>query len=177
MGRICQDKNQIDVIEVASRVLARFPHTYFIIVGYAPEIDYLAKIKNEIEMRDLQKNIILHGYTSEVCQFLRGCDLMLHTAQKEPQGRVILEAMAAQLPVIAYRVGGIREAVIDQETGYLLPYGNIDGLVETVCKLLENSGLRHEMADKAHQHVDENFSAEITAKKVKTVINRLFLNG
>lgn len=175
LGRICRDKNQMEVVEIAAQVVKTFPETYFIIVGNIFELDYLAQIKYAIEQKDLKRNVILHDYTSKVSDFLCGCDLMIHTSTKESQGRVILEAMAARLPVVAYQVGGVSEAVIAGKTAFLLPFGDRDGLVKAVRKLLGDSYTREQMSEGGYRHVKSNYSAETTAQAVREIISQVLL--
>ena len=163
----------MDVIEVAAKVIREFPQTYFIIVGDVVDPDYLIRIKCVIEQKGLMNNVILHGYTAQVSDFMCGSDLMLHSARKEPQGRVILEAMAACLPVVAYRVGGIGESVIGDQTAFLLALGDIKGLANAVCKLLKDSNLRHQMGNVGYHRVKENFTAVKTAQAVREVISQI----
>ncbi len=156
VGRICPQKNQADVIKVASKVVADFPRTYFLMVG-AAEQDYLRDLKSKVEMLGLQMNVFFYDYTPDITDYICGSDIMLHTASRESQGRVLLEAMAARIPVVAYNVGGVREAVLDGQTGFLQPFGDIDGLTRIVCRLIGDPTERTRMGESGYQRVKRNF--------------------
>jgi glycosyltransferase involved in cell wall biosynthesis len=175
VGLICPRKNQADVISMAREVVLHFPKTYFLLVGNA-EQDYLHDLKVKVEQFGLQQNVFFCDYTSDIGYYICGSDLMLHTASREPQGRVFLEAMAGGLPVVAYNVGGVSEAVINGETGYLLPYGDLNGLVQTVCMLIDNQNDRKLLGDSGHQRVKDHYSAEKAAELVREVINQVLVN-
>ena len=172
VGRICPRKNQADVIKVASKVLADFPRTYFLMVG-AAEQDYLRDLKSKVEILGIQKNVFFCGYTTDITDYICGSDIMLHTSSRESQGRVLLEAMAARLPVVAYNVGGVREAVLDGQTGFLQPFGDIDGLARIVCRLIADPTERTRMGESGYQHVVSKFPAEKTAQSVREIICRV----
>jgi glycosyltransferase involved in cell wall biosynthesis len=176
VGRICQDKNQVDVINIAVQVLVQYPNTYFIILGNNQDPDYLIELKNIVKQKNLQKNIIFHDYASNVGDYLCSSDLMLHTALREPQGLVILEAMAAKLPVVAYKVGGVGESIVDGETGFLLPPGDVNGLAQVVCRLLGSQDERQRMGILGYQRAKDNFSTENMAQSVRIVINTALEN-
>jgi glycosyltransferase involved in cell wall biosynthesis len=172
IGRICKRKNQAGVIPVAQEVIARFPKTYFILVGPA-EQDTLLELKSKVVQLDLQKNILFHDYTPDVGNYLCGSDLLLHTAGTEPQGRVILEAMAARLPVVAYNVGGVGESVIDGQTGFLRTFGDVDGLSQAVCQMIADPAGRTRMGEAGYDCVRKQFSARRTALAVQEVIDQV----
>ena len=172
VGNICPRKNQVDVISVAQEVVSHFPKTYFIMVG-ATEQDYLSELKSKVEQFDIQKNVLICDYTPDMGYYLCGSDLMLHTAVREPQGRVLLEAMAARLPVVAYNVGGVGEAVLDGQTGFLQPFGDLDGMARAVCRLITDPSERVHMGESGYRRVKENYSAENTAQSVREIINQV----
>ena len=113
------------------------------------------------------------GFCSEFLPILTSSDILVHTSRTESQGRVILEAMAAKLPVVAYNVGGVGEAVVPGETGFLREFGNIEGMTADLQLLVENKQLRHAMGGKGYHRVKESFSAVNTANQVRKTINNI----
>jgi glycosyltransferase involved in cell wall biosynthesis len=176
VGRFCHDKNQMDLVHVAQQVIEKFPKTYFILMGVVVEPEYLDELKNEVKLLGLSRNVIFHDYVTNVSSYLCGSDLMVHTAKKEPQGLVILEAMAARLPVVAYEVGGVGESVIQGETGILRPFGDIDGLTQAICSLVENKDKRKQMGEEGCKRVKEYYSAEQTASRIQSITDNVLCN-
>jgi glycosyltransferase involved in cell wall biosynthesis len=76
------------------------------------------------------------GKVDRVADILRGADVFLLPSQTESFGLAALEAMACGVPVIATRVGGLPEVVVDGETGYLLPVGAVDEMAQRAGELL-----------------------------------------
>ena len=79
---------------------------------------------------------------------------------QEPFGLVNIELMACGLPVIASRVGGIPEIVLDGVTGLLVEPNDPQALSEAMAKLLDDPELRKRMGENARKHVVQNFSLE-----------------
>ncbi len=92
----------------------------------------------------------------------------------EPFGIINLEAMACETPVVATRVGGIKEVVVDRETGLLVPPGDPTKLGRAITKLLEDPGLAARMGKKGRRRVLEHFTwdriAERTLKLYRSLI-------
>jgi glycosyltransferase involved in cell wall biosynthesis len=83
----------------------------------------------------------------------------------EPFGLVVVEAMAAGRPVIASKVGGLKQVVVDKETGFLVMPGDADDLAQKLEILLDNSNLRNKMGQKARERVEEKYDWRDIIKK------------
>jgi glycosyltransferase-like protein len=92
------------------------------------------------------------------------CDIFVLPSRMEGWGLAIMEAMAMQKPVVATSVGGIPELVKDGETGYLVEFGDVLGLSESISRLIEDPELRAEMGRKGRESV-EGYTWESAAKK------------
>jgi glycosyltransferase involved in cell wall biosynthesis len=78
--------------------------------------------------------------------------------------------MAADLSVVAYQIGGVGEAIVHGETGFLVPFGNIEILAQSIQQLIENPVLRFQMGGNGHRRLVEFYTAERTAYRVTDVI-------
>jgi glycosyltransferase involved in cell wall biosynthesis len=90
---------------------------------------------------------------------------------QEGQGIALLEAQASAKPVVAFRVGGVNEAVSDGNSGLLVERGDTDGLAEAILKILSNSRLRERMGRKGREFVLQNFTWDLCAKTMLGVYN------
>jgi glycosyltransferase involved in cell wall biosynthesis len=172
VGRICVQKNQLQTIEAATHVISEHPSAVFVFLGNSQETDYVARLRERTIELGIQDNIRLPGFQRDAAAYFRGSDVLAHTSRKESQGRVLLEAMAARLPVVAYDVGGISESVVADETGFLVPFGDVMGLAQSLGKLVSNAALRQRMGESGYRRVSQCFTAERTAERVNAVIKR-----
>ena len=92
-------------------------------------------------------------------------DVFVLPSIQEGQGIALLEAQATAKPVVAFDVGGVREAVLDKETGLLMkPDSN--KLADTIMTLLASWSLREKMGSKGRKFILDNFSWDICAQKL-----------
>lgn len=109
----------------------------------------------------LGDRVHFHNWTSEPEKYLaRAYAVILPWRWQEPFGLVGPEAQAHRLPLIGFDVGGIREYLIDGETGILLPPGDIPGMARAIDTLLENPETAHRMGENGEKLVRERFSED-----------------
>ncbi len=102
----------------------------------------------------------LLGLRDDVDRVLRAGDVFVHPSRLEGLPLAILEAMAAGLPVVASRVGGIPEAVMDGETGVLVAPGDVDALASALRRVLETAGLASALGTAGRTRAERFFSVE-----------------
>jgi glycosyltransferase involved in cell wall biosynthesis len=97
-------------------------------------------------------------------------DILVHASIiAEPFGQVILEGMAAGLPVIASCGGGVSEIITHGENGWLTPMGDPDALAEGIIALLREPTIAQRLGKSAFQHVRQRFRAASAARKVEEI--------
>jgi len=170
IGRICKQKNQLDVLKIANKVVDEKDDVQFLFLGYFQDQVYLETLRDAIQKTSSPGRFHIMNHTNDFIPILMGCDVLLHTSRTESQGRTILEAMAAKLPVVAYDVGGVGEAVVQGETGLLREFGDIGGMAEDLSLLLASKERRELFGINGFQRVRENFTAEEIALKVRSLI-------
>jgi len=121
------------------------------IAGSGKLKDFLVNFK---ESNDL-KNIKFHGYVSKISQFLKAGDIFILTSHKEGLCTSLIDAMAAGLPVIATKAGGIPEVVGD--SGILAKNKNPVNIAQKIEYLLKNKEIREELPKKATKRLNEKF--------------------
>lgn len=149
-------KGQRYLIEAASLVVREVPDARFVILG---EGELRAQLEHQIHERRLEKHVILAGFRPDVLSFHHSFDLFVMSSVTEGLGTSLLDAMAASKAIVATRTGGIPEVVVDGETGLLVPPRDPHSLAEAIARLLKNDGLRAEMARRAFERVESQFSA------------------
>jgi len=139
------------------------------IVGDGPLSDSLAP---EIEARGLSDRVFLTGYRDDVPRIHAASDVLVLPSFREGTPRVITEAMASGLPVVATDIAGIPEQVRDGENGYLVPTGDAAAVRERLGELVEDSGLRERMGEWGLERV-EAFSVEAMVGQLDGVYREL----
>jgi D-inositol-3-phosphate glycosyltransferase len=104
-------------------------------------------------------------------------DVVIHASNREPFGRVLLEAMAAGRPVIAPREGGPLEIVVDGETGVLVPPRDPDALATTMVALLNDPARRAAMARAARTRAAAVFDIRGHAQAIEAVFDDVLSRG
>jgi hypothetical protein len=101
------------------------------------------------------------------------CDLVVMPSRYESFGLVLLEAMMCGLPVVAARVGGMKEVVVDGETGFLPPPGDVDAFAEAVVLLGSDARLRKRFGENGRRRFEERFTARTMAERSVEMYRRL----
>jgi len=139
VGRLAFPKDFSTLVEALAGIGADWQASF---VGEGP---LGAAIADEVRRRGLQKRIEFLGTREDVPQVLASSDVFTLSSRSEGLPVSILEAMAAGLPVVATDVGGVAEAVVDGETGLLVPAGNPQALTDALERLLRDEALRHRL--------------------------------
>ncbi|PQO35274.1 hypothetical protein C5Y96_09570 [Blastopirellula marina] len=115
---------------------------------------YLADAQSYVERWQLTDRIRFQGRTDRTCQVLQQADILVHAARQEPWGRVLLEAGACGLPIIATDVGGTREMYSDGEA-LLVPADDPDMLARAIEKLCQSGELRQSMGRNGRKRIEQ----------------------
>ncbi|MFB5267045.1 glycosyltransferase family 4 protein [Paenibacillus enshidis] len=167
VGRLAHWKGQHILLE-AARSFKEETRVKFWLAGDAlfGEQDYKRQLEDMIARYEL-KNVNLLGHVDDIQGLMRRCDLLIHTSvTPEPFGQVIVEGMAAGLPVIASNEGGPTETVVHDETGLLIQPGDPVKLAGAVRWMLEHPAERKLMGQKGMARVKEHFVIENTVKDI-----------
>jgi len=136
--------------------LLEFPWTLDL-VGDGPLMSQMQSLAAALGMRE---RVCFHGQRHDVDQILAKAQVSLLTTNWEGFPRSILEAMRAGLPVVASSVGGIGEAVQDEQTGYVVPRGGVDLLQERLRRLLTEPALRIRLGTNGRRRYEEHFTLD-----------------
>ena len=136
------------------------------LVGDGPNLQACQQLAHEL---GISENVQFVGARSDVHRLLARQDIFVLTSNWEGFPISILEAMGHRLPIVASDVGGVHEAVIDGETGFLIPRGNVDCLVEALQELHNNAELRNRMGINGRQRFEDYFTVQSMVKKIVEV--------
>lgn len=141
VGQVAAVKNPLALAEAAAALGDVRPPVEFHVAGDGPEAGALLELAARLGAGD---RVAVHGLRphSEIPDWLAAADLLVLPSLSEGRPNVVLEAMAAGRPVVATRVGGVPELVVDGETGLLAGPGDAEGLSGAIRRLLVDGELR-----------------------------------
>jgi glycosyltransferase involved in cell wall biosynthesis len=116
-------------------------------------------LEQEARTLGLGERVLFLGDRRDIPAVLASMDVAVLTSDSESLSNVILEAMAAGLPVVAYNVGGNAE-LVNEQRGALVAAGNEGGFADAVRQILAQPSFRDQLGRNARQFVEENFSLE-----------------
>jgi glycosyltransferase involved in cell wall biosynthesis len=172
LGRLAPKKRVTDLIEAFSRVADEFPETTLTIVGSGPKMDELQAQATRAGMQD---RINFEGRVSEemVPKHYRRARLFVLPSVWEGHPLTLLEAWAANIPVIASDVEGIAEFVDHEETGYLVPSKSPAKLAEAIRYALSNASETERWAANAYDRVVSTYTWRGVAEQTNDVYERV----
>jgi len=162
VGRIEPRKGPLDLVHAAPAIRAGAPGARIVIVGsnpYGSDPGYFARVREAPEIEHVP-------WVPDGSAIMRHFDVLVAPSHKEPFGTVLAEAMAAGTPVVATRVGGLAETVVDGETGRLVAPGRPDELAAAVLEVLAR---RDEMGAAARSWA-QRFGADAYADRVEPIL-------
>ncbi len=152
IGSFVPKKNQAFALSILNRIIKLGYPAKLIFLGDGP---LRAKIKCQASNLKLEKNVEFKGNVDDIIPFLNSTNIYLHTANYEPFGLVLIEAMAAGLPVISLDGKGNRDIINNNVNGIIIKDENVDLFANNIIALFENNKLYKKFVDNGH----------ITAKK------------
>jgi glycosyltransferase involved in cell wall biosynthesis len=171
IGRIISWKGQHIFIEAFARLRQRYPQAMAILVGDADTVQgeqYGAALRERTRALGLEKNLLWLGHRRDIPQLLGALDMLVHcSVRPEPFGRVLIEGMAAGVPVIASEAGGAVEIVENGVTGLLTPPGDVPALTLAMSRLMEEDALRERLRANGRRRVRERYDIPSHAAAVE----------
>jgi glycosyltransferase involved in cell wall biosynthesis len=176
VGQFVPWKNQILFLKSAPHVAIRLPDVRFVLVGddiFGRDPVYKRSVLSHVESSPIAEKIDLLGWCENMDGVWPTIDCLVHTAEGEPFGRVIIEAMANRIPVIAVRSGGPMEIIEDRTTGILVQAGDVEELTGAMLGIAQDGDFARRLADSGYDHAISNFAAERTAAQIQDVYDEL----
>jgi glycosyltransferase involved in cell wall biosynthesis len=162
VARLVAIKNLPLFVEVARSVLAILPAAYFLVSGDGPMRDALQAM---IDSYGLGSHVRLLGFQEDLADVYHSADVFLSTSNYEGFGLAIVEAMAAGLPVVSTRVGGVVDPIQEEQTGRLCPAGDREALTASTLELLRDPALRHRMGEAGRARAANVFDVKVMVKQ------------
>jgi teichuronic acid biosynthesis glycosyltransferase TuaC len=165
VGVVADFKGINELVAVVERLFEKYHNFRLVCVGAGPAMEKLIQLRTRA---DRDRAVVLTGLLSpeEVPKYLQASDFMVFPSYSEGMPQSVLEAMNCGLPVVATRVGGIPEAVIDGRTGILVDAKNIGQLQQAMEKMITDKEFRLSSGQNGLAYVRKVFDAEQNAEKL-----------
>jgi N-acetyl-alpha-D-glucosaminyl L-malate synthase BshA len=121
----------------------------------------------------LEKRVVVRPRVLDIENYISAADAGFYASERESFGMGVLETMSFGKPVVATKVGGVTEIVLDSQTGFLKRLGDVKGMAKAVRQLASDEPLRHQMGTAAKARAQECFSAEASVGKYVAFYRRV----
>ncbi|MFG0253511.1 MAG: glycosyltransferase family 4 protein [Rhodopirellula sp. JB053] len=168
-GRLSPWKGQ----HIAIEAIAKTPTAHLLLVGDAMfgESEYVEQLHIAAERPETKGRVHFLGFRDEIATLMRAVDVVVHcSTAPEPFGRVVVEGLLSQTPVIAANAGGAAEIVRHEQTGLLTTPGDSDALARSITRLLSDPELARAFADAGYQDAAKRFRIEDRLRETDLVI-------
>lgn len=151
-------------------VIDVFPNAKFLIVGDGPRKEALVNFANEL---GITRHVIFTGFVENIPEIYSFSDVAVLSSLSEGLPQSLLQAMAAGVPVVATRVGGVPEVVINEKTGILVESGNHEGLAKGIIRILRSPNEAAQFAKDAKEIVLKEHSIDHMVDKIENLYKSL----
>jgi glycosyltransferase involved in cell wall biosynthesis len=178
LGNIIKGKGQEYAVEAFAKIATRYPNWKIRFVGGDMGLKKNALFKQQLmaicDERHLVHQVEWKGFTDNVEVEYKTATIALNFSESESFSLTCLEALFFGCPIVATRSGGPAEIIDDQETGYLVPLGNINRMAEAMEDLMANEEKRIAFAKAGRDKVRARFSKENTSHQLERLYNELW---
>ncbi|BAU28862.1 N-acetyl-alpha-D-glucosaminyl L-malate synthase BshA [Aneurinibacillus soli] len=162
-------KRPEDVIHTFRRIRQRIP-AKLLMIGEGPELPIVRDLTDTF---GLGEDVIYLGKQEDIACVLSMADVLLLPSAQESFGLVALEAMACGKPVISSDAGGLPEVVLDGETGFVLPIGDVDGMAARAVQLVSDPGLYEKFARQSIERAYHTFCHTTITEQYEAIYRRV----
>ncbi len=170
-GRLSEEKGQNYLVELAYELKKKGWNFKILIAGEG-------KLKNRLikfaRTQGVEEHIIFLGFVKNIKSFNNTIDIFALTSLYEGFGYVLVEAMAARKPVVAFDINSSAEIIEDGVSGFLVEKGDVNGLYQKISYLYENPEAAIQIGEQGRKRVESIFTFSESMEKVETLINKTF---
>jgi len=170
VGRLVEDKGVKYLLRAFSEVVEEIPDAKLVIVGRGPQEKELKKLQSSLGLthvfflRPIETKFMPNIYA--------GCDVFVLPSIHEPFGNVVIEAMAAGKPVIGSYIGGMKDTIVHEVTGYHVQPRNSQQISMYLIRLLEDKSLRKRLGENAKMTVLKHYDEGLLIQKIEQIYLR-----
>lgn len=167
------------LIQAFAQVVKVARHARLVLVGSTDrpdEIETAAQLRSLVDKLGLKDTVRFLGQRKDVSRILAASDVFVLPSRSEGLGYALLEALAAGVPSVSARVGGIPDVIVHRENGLLFDREDVNGLADTLIELLRDSNLRQRLGISGRKRVQQ-FDLDATTDRMFNLYEELFANA
>jgi glycosyltransferase involved in cell wall biosynthesis len=130
---------------------------------------YRKKLEEMVNSLDLKDEVVFTGFKEDIPEIMGVIDIFVLPSINEPFGRVLIEAMSMEKPVVATKGGGVPEIVVDGVTGILVPLKDPEAMAKAVLTLIRDKKLAIRMGKSGRERVEKFFTIEEHLKRIQEI--------
>jgi glycosyltransferase involved in cell wall biosynthesis len=178
VGRLVREKGILDLLQAMNTVAAAVPNLVLLIAGdvnTAKDRDQktYAEIRRRLEENTLPFRVVFTGFIDDIERMMAASDVFVLPSYREGMPRSVIEAMASGKPVVATRIRGCREEVVEGETGLLFPPGDVPALAAALTHILADPDLAQRMGQAGRVRAEELFDEQQVLDRQVIALRRL----
>ena len=167
VGHLIQAKRVDRFLAALARARNVRPRLRGLIVGDGSLLPELESLADKLGLSN--DGVIFTGRRNDVPKLLKQSSMLVSTSDHEGFSNVLLEGMAARLPVVTTPAGDAAQVIQDGQTGYVVDFEDIDGLADRIVQLADSQELRRKFGEAGRKRVEENFDVRGLGAKVLTI--------
>lgn len=172
VGRFSEQKNPLDWVALAGRVAQQLPDCRFLLVGDGP---LRSQVESALHKEGIANRTMMTGLRRDVPRMLSAMDVFLLTSLWEGLPRVVPQALAMKVPVVAYPTDGVVEAIQHGKTGYLADPRDFLATAGLILDLLHNPARRQAMGLRGQEYVRKEFNLQRMVAEIEALYDSLLL--
>lgn len=162
-------KGHLVLLQAIEKLLGHFPNLQVLLFG---EGAGESALRQRVQELNLENQVTFCGFEKDIAAVISKFDLLVVPSLSEGFGLVACEAMALGVGVVASRLEGLADIVIDEQTGLLFEGGNADALGAAIFRILSDHGLRKKIVSQARDIVQDRFSMEKYVVTLQEIYDR-----
>jgi glycosyltransferase involved in cell wall biosynthesis len=172
VSRLDENKGLLETVETAARLRDQNVECRVVIVGKetAGEAGMLKKLENAIADRGLTRQVHLAGHHSDIAGVIASFDVLLLPSPAETFGRVLIEAMACGVPIVASGGGGVPDIIRDGENGLLVRPLDVEEMAKALRRMQESPDLRKQLAQQGLHEARTVYDTKVIQAKLQTLL-------
>ncbi|MCL6459084.1 MAG: glycosyltransferase family 4 protein, partial [Gorillibacterium sp.] len=176
-GRIVEWKRYHLVIEAVKKLADNKHYNWKLLIVGDTSVDgsddYFNQMVQKVIQYGLEQNVIFYGYSKKPLDLMKECDLTVNFSLNEPFGRVIIESLLMQTPVIVSDSGGAPEIIHQTKGGFIVKDGDVEELYQTIQRVYDKTVDYQELSKQGYRSVMKDFNMSTIAREVENTYRLL----